>query len=192
MTIRNLLRDRNLSHSDVAKHLGCAQSTVFQWVNTRFCPRADHLKELCELLECSADELLGLPQRGKSLPEVQANRLYRAVTQEGKLDADMIHQFATALHRRAGKTTELEIWMRQVAEVLYDIALVCNESDSLCNQITVKPVLDLVPPPPMAEKLPKLNISPLPLVMVPPTPEPTAYVRRWDRKKRKLRNRLAQ
>ncbi|MCE3236124.1 MAG: hypothetical protein K0Q50_2304 [Vampirovibrio sp.] len=168
---------------------------VFQWVNTRFCPRADHLKELCELLECSADELLGLPQRGKSLPEVQANRLYRAVTQEGKLSADTIHQFATALHRVAGKTTELEIWMRQIAEVLYDIALVGNEADSLCNQITVKPVLDLVQPPPKPKRKPaveKPNINPLTLVISPVTPEPTVCMRRLDRKRRKMRNRMAQ
>lgn len=49
-----------LNQGDLAEKLGVDRSTVAKWETGAAKPRTDALIKLCEILSCSADELLGI------------------------------------------------------------------------------------------------------------------------------------
>lgn len=133
MKLAELMRDKGISDAELAKQMGCMQSTVFQWKGGGFSPKANKVVKLCTLLQCSADELLGIATYSTPLRTYQGQRLYNAITDKGAFDSNSIHQLASQFRQFAGKTTSLETWLRKIAEALYDIELVSQESESLSS-----------------------------------------------------------
>ena len=59
LTAIKTLREKNkLTQISLATALGVKQSTVAMWENGENKPRADKLKKLAEILNCTVDELL--------------------------------------------------------------------------------------------------------------------------------------
>ncbi len=133
MKLAEIMLDRGMTDSELAKAIGVQQSTVFQWKAGGFSPKAKSLFKLCDVLNCSTNELLGFNSVDVSLPDYQGQRLYDAVTQEGHFDSQLIHIFATRIRKFAGKATSLETWMRHIAEALYEIELAKSDPASLSN-----------------------------------------------------------
>lgn len=146
MKLAELMNKRGLTDSELAKIMDCQPSTIFQWKAGGYSPKAENMLKLCQTLNCSADELLGFNSVAVELPNYQGQRLYRAVTQEGAFDSQLIHLFATRLRQFTGKTTSLEIWMRNIAEALYEIELAESDPASLSHpgmKLVDAPVLPL-------------------------------------------------
>lgn len=63
MDLRDNISERrraaNLTQEDVASKLGVSRQTVGKWESGRATPELDKLVALCDLLECSLDELVG-------------------------------------------------------------------------------------------------------------------------------------
>ena len=57
--LRQLRRKKGLSQEAVAKELGISRQAVSKWETDLDQPDLDNLKKICEILEISADELLG-------------------------------------------------------------------------------------------------------------------------------------
>lgn len=55
--LREGLKLAGLRGLDVAERLHVRTATVSAWLNGHSAPRAEHLRALCELLECKADDL---------------------------------------------------------------------------------------------------------------------------------------
>jgi predicted transcriptional regulator len=45
------IEEAGLTHTDVARHVGVSQPTVWRWVNGRVNPRGEHAAALLELLD---------------------------------------------------------------------------------------------------------------------------------------------
>lgn len=125
MKLAELMRKRELSDAALAEKMKCAPSTIYQWRTGVYMPRMEHLRPLCRILECSADDLLdievGKPTR---LNRAQSVKLYQAITQEGKYNSDTLHNMATLIRKaKGGKTSEFELWLRELAEAVYEIEL---------------------------------------------------------------------
>ena len=58
--IKNLRMNKNLSQVDLAKCFGVTKQSVSNWENDNIQPSVDMLKRLSEVLEISADCLLGI------------------------------------------------------------------------------------------------------------------------------------
>lgn len=134
LRLESIMMDRGITDSELAKTLGVQQSTVFQWKAGGFAPKSSNLARLCEVLKCTPSELLGFNSIAVPLADHQGKRLYQAVTATGSFDSQCLHLFATRIRKLTGKVTEFEIWLRHIAEVLYEIELAANESDSLSRQ----------------------------------------------------------
>lgn len=126
MHLAQLMKEKGMTDAQLAKELGCVQSTVFHWKLGTYLPRADYVKKICEILQCSADDLLGVElEKPDRLSRAMATDLLKAITKNGTYNAQLIHQMATAWRRmRGGKVTEFELWLRNIAETLYAIELV--------------------------------------------------------------------
>ena len=139
MKLAELMKDRGLSDGDLAKKLKCANSTVFQWRTGIYLPRAEYLIPLCEILQCSADDLLGIDvEKATRLNRAQSVDLWQAVTRRGDWDSQTIHQMASALRRKRGKLTEFEKWLRDMAEAVYRIELTLKTKSSVTMMSSVQ------------------------------------------------------
>jgi len=56
---RDLRLERNFSQKQISELLNVAQNTYSQWETNKKDPSTAMLKALCDILECSADYLLG-------------------------------------------------------------------------------------------------------------------------------------
>lgn len=63
MNLEKLLKDRNISNAQFARWMGVSRAIVTFWVNGKRKPSYDSLLKICELLECSYEELLGEQSR---------------------------------------------------------------------------------------------------------------------------------
>lgn len=65
MFVENLdrvLKEKKMNKKELAEMLGMSPNSVSNWKNHRTYPGADKLKLICEILEVSADELLGITE----------------------------------------------------------------------------------------------------------------------------------
>lgn len=120
-----LLRDREMKPEDLARAVQCPASTVTQWLNGKFMPSSRHLRTICETLDCSADDLLGVEVRKpEKVNKALALDLYAAITARGVYNSESIHQMATAARRAKGnRITTFELWLREIAEAVYKVEL---------------------------------------------------------------------
>ncbi len=58
--LRNEIRTSSLSQKEIAEKLGINPSTISKYMNLDKFPAIDTLANLCEILDVSADEILGL------------------------------------------------------------------------------------------------------------------------------------
>ena len=56
--IRELRKAKKLSQQEMAAKIGVDRSTIAKWETGTNSPRADKLRQLSKILECSLDELL--------------------------------------------------------------------------------------------------------------------------------------
>lgn len=75
-TLKALRKQQGKTTTQCAADVGVTQPAWNQWELGLREPKFDKLREICRLLNCSADELLGLPERGIS---VQADKGSMAV-----------------------------------------------------------------------------------------------------------------
>ena len=54
-------KSRNLKQVELGSAIGVSDQTISNWEVGLRIPRADYILRMCEVLECSADELLGIP-----------------------------------------------------------------------------------------------------------------------------------
>ena len=75
--IRIARKAKGLTQKELAAMVGVTQGNLSSWETDRWKPDIDTLKKLCEILECSADYLLGQEQpkqEAASLPVQNLNR----------------------------------------------------------------------------------------------------------------------
>lgn len=125
MKLADLMRDRGLKDWELAQALDCKRSTVYQWRTGKFMPSAGYLKPLCELLQCSADDLLGIEiGTPAKINRALSRDLYKTITKNGEYNSSSIHLIASKMRAASGgKITNFECWLRDVAEVVYRIEL---------------------------------------------------------------------
>ena len=58
--LREAIKESNLSQTEIARRLGISQSTVSKYMRLDKFPALDTFANLCEILDVSADEILGL------------------------------------------------------------------------------------------------------------------------------------
>lgn len=138
--LAELMREKNLTDSDVAKALGCQQSTIFQWKAGGFSPKANRLIPLCKLLDCTPNDLLGFGlKKSTNINYAKREELMQAVTKNGQYDSSAIHTIASKVQRMAGgKITGFELWLRSIAEVIYRIELTqkpTKQPEATVNQL---------------------------------------------------------
>lgn len=61
--LREVLNDRSMTQEQLARKALISKSTVYMYINCGVLPTADNLKAVCEVLDVSADYLLGLERR---------------------------------------------------------------------------------------------------------------------------------
>lgn len=61
--LKKTLNDRSMTQEQLARKALISKSTVFMYINYGVLPTADNLKAICEVLDVSADYLLGLEKR---------------------------------------------------------------------------------------------------------------------------------
>ena len=64
--LKALRKQQGKTTTQCAADVGVTQPAWNQWELGLREPKFDKLREICRLLDCSADELLGLPERGGS------------------------------------------------------------------------------------------------------------------------------
>lgn len=123
--LKPILKEKGFTVTTFAGRLGVAPSTVNQWIRGTFEPRASSIRQACEILNVSADELLKVEStRHAGLGKPLAIDLLNAVTRGGRLDAQGFHEWATRLRvQRGGKLSNEEAWLREIAEVISLIEL---------------------------------------------------------------------
>ena len=58
--LREAIATSNMTQTEIAKQLGITQSTVSKYLRQNKYPAIDTFANLCEILDVSADEILGL------------------------------------------------------------------------------------------------------------------------------------
>ena len=57
--LKETLKQKKVSQNELAKRIGVRQNAVWEWCNVGT-PSVERLKQICEILNVSADFLLGL------------------------------------------------------------------------------------------------------------------------------------
>ena len=63
--LNDIMIDKNLNQTSLAKLIGVKQSQVSEWLKGKSKPGYDNLKSICLALNISADYLLGLDDKTK-------------------------------------------------------------------------------------------------------------------------------
>lgn len=56
--LKEIRKAKGMTQVEIAKELGVLQSSVSQWESGNSAPRMEHLIQLMNLLNCSADQLM--------------------------------------------------------------------------------------------------------------------------------------
>ena len=78
MKLHELRRAKNLTQTDIARIMNLSPNTISGWENGKADPSIANLKKLCDVLDCSADELLGFPPRD-SIGGISIEKLRRVM-----------------------------------------------------------------------------------------------------------------
>lgn len=129
MNLHLLMKRHGLTARMLAKKLDCHESNVSAWLKGRYTPRLDYIVKLCQILRCSADELLDIESnKCPQLPKALSKELYRTVTRDGKYNSAAIYQMAMRVRKaNAGNMTALERWFLEIAQALDKIELVFSD-----------------------------------------------------------------
>lgn len=68
MCLNELIKERGLTKTHIAKQLGVDKNTLSNWVAGRSFPRLDQSVELAELLNCNVDDLYTIEEDNKKTP----------------------------------------------------------------------------------------------------------------------------
>lgn len=58
ISFRELYRSKGFERRDIAANLSLSESLIYKWEAGSRSPRAKHMRELADLLDCSADVIL--------------------------------------------------------------------------------------------------------------------------------------
>lgn len=58
--LREAIRDSHMTQTEIARRLGVTQSTIYKYLHCDKFPSIDTFANLCEILDVSADDILGL------------------------------------------------------------------------------------------------------------------------------------
>jgi len=67
--LKNLRKERHISQADIAEELGIKPAAVSKYETGRVPLSEDSIIKLCDLLQVSADELLGISTSARSTPQ---------------------------------------------------------------------------------------------------------------------------
>lgn len=109
---------KDLEIQDVASSLRVSRDTVWSWETGRTSPRALDLLRLCDLYDCSADQLLGRGQDGPFtlIDEKAEHRAITATTY--KVWQALAATFSVTIHSRVVVVTDPLEYARRVERVL--------------------------------------------------------------------------
>lgn len=131
MDLQALAASRGLTIHDLAEKMDCAKSTIYHWNKGVYSPNTESILKLCSVLGLTPNELLGVEDHKYSRPVFsRLKELLKAVTKNGRYNSDNLHGTANKIHRSSNKTTELERWIREIAEALYKFELFQTASDA--------------------------------------------------------------
>ena len=102
--IKTARKAKGLTQVELAQKVGVTQGNLSAWETGRWEPEMDALKKLCEVLECSADFLLGQEALAKNAGSV--NNIYFHLAKEMELpeeDIDKILEFARYMKKKNDK-----------------------------------------------------------------------------------------
>ena len=126
LQLAKCMAKRGIDDATLSRRLGTANSTVFQWRTQKYEPRSSYIPQLCKELKCTPYELLDFdPERLPTIKQAVAQELLEAVTMEGEWDSETLHKMATSIRNaRGGKVSQMETWMRRMAEAVYKVEIV--------------------------------------------------------------------
>ena len=64
--LRKEIENSSKSKAQIAAELGVSRPTISQYLSGRIQPSLETFAKLCRVLNCSADDILGLKKRGKA------------------------------------------------------------------------------------------------------------------------------
>ena len=57
--IKNYMDVLNINQLELAKRLGCSNTTISMWITGDATPRMDKIDKMCEVFHCTRDDLVG-------------------------------------------------------------------------------------------------------------------------------------
>lgn len=81
-TIRRLRQSRRLTQEELAESLGVTVQTVSRWENGVNCPDLSVLPGLCQILQTSADQLLGIREGPKGRKLIRTVEVFELESRE--------------------------------------------------------------------------------------------------------------
>lgn len=57
--IKNYMEVLDINQTELAKRLGCSNTTVSMWIVGDSTPRMDKIDKMCEIFHCNRDDLIG-------------------------------------------------------------------------------------------------------------------------------------
>lgn len=80
--IKKLRKAHGLTQVELSKKLGVTQGNLSAWETGRWQPDMDSLRKLCEILDCSADYLLGRDVPPATETEKRVSGIYLSLAKE--------------------------------------------------------------------------------------------------------------
>lgn len=82
--IKNARKEKGFTQKELAEKVGVTQGNLSAWETDRWKPDMNSLKKLCEVLECSADYLLGqeIPASNLKSSPTEVDNIYFHLAKE--------------------------------------------------------------------------------------------------------------
>lgn len=65
--LRQIMYERGVTQSELAKKLGFSKQSVSQWMNGQYLPRMKKIDKICEFLDCKRSDILEVDKDRKTL-----------------------------------------------------------------------------------------------------------------------------
>jgi transcriptional regulator with XRE-family HTH domain len=130
-----------LTKNDLAERTGIAKSTIYHWVNGVHSPNVPSILKLCEVMELTPNQLLGVEDTQYARPVFsRLKALQKAVTKNGLYDSGKLDAIANAL---LNKSPALASLLRDTARAVYNLELAVKpnkrQPDEQDEQLTLFP-----------------------------------------------------